>query len=193
LYVDPSGNVPLIPALIALGSAFIGSSQFLNAPDVGDITSNEAPLMDEALLLTGLGSVSLGGKLLVQASTTGIKNTVTQGAFYYGAGASLAKNRAQSIAANLATNPNLSRNVGKSLGSLAFAGAINEATTQFDTAPLTNIDFGGGLLGSALDTGLNAFNLGASAVNSFDYVGDFLDNHFNHRNDFFNSKFSGRK
>ena len=178
--MDPEGTNPLLAVPILIGG-YLGTTQTANAPGPGAATSNDAPLFEPMFaasgLATGIGPAASAGGTLLRTGVSLADDVATQGAFAYGAGASIVRSSAQRVMAKAVTSPNLTRNAGRGLGALAFAGAANEATVGFDTGGFSGVDFtAGGSFGMAIETGLTAFDLGGAAVQSVNGISNFIGN-----------------
>jgi RHS repeat-associated protein len=80
MHVDPDGEHPIVALALAGTAAYLGSTQFANAPGPNDPTFNGAPFADEALVAGAVGPAIAVGRTIVGSSMTagrGFINTLT--------------------------------------------------------------------------------------------------------------------
>jgi hypothetical protein len=71
MHVDPDGEHPIVALALAGTAAYLGSTQFANAPGPNDPTFNGAPFADEALVAGAVGPASALARTTVRTAVAG--------------------------------------------------------------------------------------------------------------------------
>ena len=145
-YVDPDGEHPVVAVALAGTAAYLGSTQFANAPGPHDPTFAGAPFADEALVASAVGPAAVlartrvrtavaGGRSFMKTLTGPATNTLgSQGAQIGGTGVMTAEQgfiATGTLARTTATNAsNASLSASQNFGAFALKNyaRFSEAT-----------------------------------------------------------------
>jgi RHS repeat-associated protein len=175
LYVDPDGEHPIVALALAGTAAYLGSTQFANAPGPNDPTFNGAPFADEVALLSGAGVTASASRGLAGGITAFVRQAGDEALLLARAGARQTRQLGQASynQANLSAfranqallNPSPVVRSGMKLGvyGSAAVGFTNEVRQLgFNTTGMQGVDFGSSPVGATLQMGITAFDAGGA-------------------------------